>query len=319
MTVLRPLIAATLLLTACRSNPVPPAGAAPRDTDVEATSLLGQPLSRPTLPDDTRRRYEEALVEARQRSYADPGDADALIWLGRRTAYLGRYRDAIAIFTRGIERHPRDARFYRHRGHRYITIRELDRAIDDLDRAASIVSGRPDEVEPDGLPNARNTPTSTLQSNVWYHLALAHYLKGDFERALRAYRACLEVSKNPDMLVATSHWLYMTLRRLGRDAEAARVLEPIRSDLDVIENHAYYRLLLMYKGQLPVAALDSASASGALDDVTTAYGVGNWYLYNGDRDRARAIFQRIVASGNWAAFGAIAAEAELARGLRTED
>jgi tetratricopeptide (TPR) repeat protein len=312
---MRPLLVAALLLASCRSNPVPPASQAAerQSTDIEGTSLLGQPLRRPTLPDDTRRRYEEALVEARQRSYADPGDADALIWLGRRTAYLGRYREAIEIFTRGIERHPRDARFYRHRGHRYITIRQFDRAIDDLERAASIVSGRPDEVEPDGLPNARNTPTSTLQSNVWYHLALAHYLEGDFARALRAYRACLEVSKNPDMLVATSHWLYMTLRRLGRDAEAARVLDPIRSDLDVIENHAYYRLLLAYKGQLPVAALDSASASGALDDVTTAYGVGNWYLYNGDPNRARAIFQRIVASGNWAAFGAIAAEAELAR------
>jgi hypothetical protein len=91
------------------------------------------------------------------------------------------------------------------------------------------------------------------------------------------------------------------------------VLEPIRSDLDVIENHAYHRLLLMYKGELPPDALASASASGALDDVTTAYGVGNWYLYNGDTTRARAMFQRIVASGNWAAFGGIAAEAELAR------
>jgi hypothetical protein len=122
------------------------------------------------------------------------------------------------------------------------------------------------------------------------------------------------------MLVATSHWLYMTLRRLGRDTEAARALEPIRSDLDVIENGAYHRLLLMYKGELPVDSLLSATPSAALDDVTTAYGVGNWYLYNGDAARAEEIFQRIVAAGNWAAFGAIAAEAELAtRRLRTED
>ena len=123
----------------------------------------------------------------------------------------------------------------------------------------------------------------------------------------------MEVSKNPDMLVATSHWLYMTLRRLGRDAEAARVLEPIRADLDVIENGAYHRLLLMYKRELPVDSLLATSSSAALDDVTTAYGVGNWYLYTGDSARATEIFRRIVATGNWAAFGAIAAEAELAR------
>jgi hypothetical protein len=123
----------------------------------------------------------------------------------------------------------------------------------------------------------------------------------------------MEVSKNPDMLVATSHWLYMTLRRLGRGAEAARVLEPIRPDLDIIENGAYHRLLLMYKGVVPVDSLLSASPSAALDDVTTAYGVGNWYLYNGHPARADEIFRRIVDAGNWAAFGAIAAEAELAR------
>ena len=305
-----------LLLVACRSDPAPPPvsqNIESRGGDVEATSLLGRPLSRPALPEETRHRYEEALAEARQRSYADPGDADALIWFGRRTAYLGRYRDAIDIYTRGIQRHSRDARFFRHRGHRYITVRDFDRAIADLERAASITAGDPDEIEPDGLPNARNTPTSTLQSNIWYHLGLAHYLKGDFERALRAYRSCMDVSKNPDMLVATSHWLYMTLRRLGRDAEAAAVLEPIRADLDVIENGAYHRLLLMYKGVLPVDSLLSTSSSAALDDVTTAYGVGNWYLYNGDTARALGIFERIVATGNWAAFGAIAAEAEIAR------
>jgi tetratricopeptide (TPR) repeat protein len=310
-------IATVALLVACQSRPaLPPLPQAPTTEPlnvIEAMSLLGQPLARPVLPEETRRRYEEALAEARLRNYADPGDADAIIWLGRRTAYLGRYRDAIDIYTRGIQRHEGDARLYRHRGHRYITIRELDRAIADLERAAALTGRRDDEIEPDGLPNARNTPTSTLQSNIWYHLGLAYYLKGDFEQALRAYRACMDVSKNPDMLVATSHWLYMTLRRLGRDAEAARVLEPIRADLDVIENGAYHRLLLMYKGTLPVDSLLSATSSAALDDVTTAYGVGNWYLYNGDTARAEEIFRRIVATGNWAAFGAIAAEAELAR------
>ena len=308
------IVAIALVLTACRSAPpVSQPDAADEPTDVEAVSLMGTPLSRPVLPEETRRKYEEALAEARQRHDANPGDADAIIWLGRRTAYLGRYRDAIDIYTRGIQLHPNDSRLYRHRGHRYITIRELDRAIADLERAAAIVAGQQDEIEPDGLPNARNTPTSTLQSNICYHLGLAHYLKSDFEQALRAYRACMEVSTNPDMLVATSHWLYMTLRRLGRDAEASRVLEPIRADLDVIENGAYHRLLLMYKRELPVDSLLSSASSAALDDVTTADGVGQWYLYKGDSARATEIFRRIVATGNWAAFGAIAAEAELAR------
>lgn len=299
------------LVAGCHTVPAPTSGG---EGVVEATSLRGTPLTRPEISAETRARYEQALAEARRQYEADSNNVDAIIWLGRRTAYLGRFREAIDIYARGIRLHPDDARLFRHSGHRYITTRQFDRAISDLERAASLVAGRPDEIEPDGLPNARNIPTSTLQSNIWYHLGLAHYLKGDFERALDAYRECMKVSTNPDMQVATSHWLYMTLRRLGRDAEAARVLEPIRRDLDVIENGAYHRLLLMYKGEIPIDSLAPAVAGAALDDVTTAYGVGNWYLYNGQPTRAREIFQRIVSAGNWPAFGAIAAEAELARG-----
>ncbi|HEU5322314.1 MAG TPA: tetratricopeptide repeat protein, partial [Methylomirabilota bacterium] len=216
----------------------------------EARSLLGRPLFAPPIPDERRQRLEKNLAQAEQEARARPDDADALIWLGRRTAYLGRFREAIAVFTRGREKHPGDARFLRHRGHRYISVRELDKAVADLTRAGEMLRGRPDEVEPDGEPNALGIPTSTLHFNVWYHLGLAHYLRGDFEAALFAYRRCLEVSRDsPDRLVATSDWLYMGLRRLGRDDEARQVLAPITAELKVIENHAYWNRLLMYKGE----------------------------------------------------------------------
>ena len=264
------------------------------------------------LPAEVKAEREAKLAEARAAVERSPGDADALIWLGRRTAYLGRYREAIEIFSRGIAEHPQDARFYRHRGHRYITVRDFDRAIADLEAASRLIAGKPDEIEPDGLPNARNTPTSTLQSNVWYHLGLARYLKGDFSSALAAYEECLKVSTNPDMLAATSHWLYMTLRRLGREEEARRVLEPIHAGMDIIENEAYHRLLLMYKGERSPEDL-RAGASGDLDPPTIGYGVGNWHFYNGRREEAERIFRKVLADGNWAAFGFIAAEADVKR------
>lgn len=264
------------------------------------------------LPPEVQADREAKLSQAREDLEKNPDDADALIWVGRRTAYLGRYREAIEIFSNGIAKHPDDARFYRHRGHRYITIRELDKAIADFEAAARLIEGKPDEVEPDGLPNAKNIPTSTLQSNVWYHLGLAHYLQGDFDKALAAYRRCMGVSKNPDMLVATSHWLYMTLRRLGREAEAREVLAPIHANLDVIENHAYLRLLRMYKGEIPPEELRTG-ADGDLDPPTLGYGLGNWYLYNGRRDEAVKVFREVLAGGNPAAFGSVAAEADLKR------
>ena len=278
----------------------------------EATSLLGKPLVPPAPTAEAKKQLEENLTQAEIVHGRNPDDADAIIWLGRRTAYLGRYRDAIEIFSDGVETHPDDARMYRHRGHRYITVRDLDRAIADLSKAASLTAGKPDQIEPDGQPNARNIPTSTLQSNIYYHLALAHYLKGDFEASLKAWRSCMTYSKNPDMLVATSHWLYMTLRRLGRENEAAAVLKPIETGMDIIENGSYYKLLLMYKGlEKPEALL----TTGTLDAVTLGYGVANWHLYNGRKDRAVPLFRRIVEENErqWPAFGYIAAEAELAR------
>ena len=160
--------------------------------------------------------------------------------MGRRLAYLGRFREAIESFTEGIKKFPLDARFYRHRGHRYITLRRFDLAIDDLTKATKLIKDKPDEVEPDGLPNARKIPTSTLQSNIWYHLGLAQYLTGNYNEALRSYRRCLDVSENPDGLVAATHWIYMTLRRMNKERDAQEELEPISEGMDIIENTGYY-------------------------------------------------------------------------------
>ena len=281
----------------------------------ECRSLLGAPLFAPELSDETRTKREARLAEAEARLADTPDDVEAMIWVGRRTAYLGRYNDAVAIFDRAIERNPENPKLYRHRGHRYVTLRKFDHAIEDLERAAALTAGQPDQVEPDGMPNSRNIPTSTLQTNIWYHLGLAYYLKGDFEQALRCYRRCLAVSKNPDMLCATSHWLYMTLRRLGRDDEAAIVLEPIDEEMDVIENQAYHELLLMYRGERDPEELwaRAAASTASLDPASAGYGIGNWYLEEGQTERAELIYGQILEAGQWPAFGHIAAEAEFAR------
>jgi hypothetical protein len=47
--------------------------------------------------------------------------------------------------------------------------------------------------------------------------------------------------------------------------------------------------------------------------ASSGYGVGNWYLCEGDSARAFEIFEAILASDAWPAFGYIAAEAEVAR------
>ncbi|MBS1242205.1 MAG: Tetratricopeptide 2 repeat-containing protein [Gemmatimonadetes bacterium] len=185
---------------------------------VEAISLLGDSLFRPVLPPATEARFRQQLVDAEADLATRPGSADATIWVGRRLGYLGHFREAIAVFSRGVSEHPNDARFYRHRGHRYITVRRFDRAIDDLLYAVTLTRNRPDVVEPDGAPNARNIPVSSLQSNIRYHLALAYYLKADFRNAARWWGEDLRRARNNDTRVAAGYWLYLSLRRMGQSA-----------------------------------------------------------------------------------------------------
>lgn len=317
-TALSAALSAAALLAACGETGERPGTGGPTELppSAQAISLFGDTLYPPELPPDVLAERAAQLAEARADYDRDPSDADAIIWLGRRTAYLGDYREAIAIYSAAIAKHPGDARMYRHRGHRYITVRQFDDAIADLERAAELIEGLEDEVEPDGLPNARNIPTSTLHSNVWYHLGLAYYLNGDLENALRAYREGLKVSNNPDMLVATSHWLYMTLRRLGREAEAAAALESIHADMDIIENASYHRLLLMYKGELTPDALLAESGSGdPIENATLGYGIGNWHAYSARPKQAERVLRNVLKGPSWAAFGYIAAEADMRRGL----
>jgi tetratricopeptide (TPR) repeat protein len=160
------------------------------------------------------------------------------------------------------------------------------------------------------MPNAQNIPVSSLHTNIWYHLGLAYYLKHDLENALRVYRKGIEASTNDDMFIATMHWLYMTLRLMGQDDEAEQVLEPVHAEMNIIENMAYHRLCLFYKGELAIEELTGQDDSSIMDDAV-AYGLGNWHFYNGNADEARTVWERIIEKGGWASFGYIAAEADL--------
>lgn len=230
---------------------------------------------------------------------------DYLVW--KKDGLPGKLYAGYRYFSKAIPLHPNDARLYRHRGHRYITVRCFDKAIADLKKAASLIKGKPDETEPDGLPNAQNIPTSTLQSNIWYHLGLAYYLKGEYKKAMQAYKECLTVSTNPDMYVATANWLYITLRKLKKTKEAKALLATIHEDMKLIENKTYLDILLFYKRN------ENLFHAGRKPNATYDFGLGNYLWLEGDKNEARKVFQMVVEGKEWSSFGFIAAEVELVR------
>ena len=271
-------------------------------------------LDRILLPEEFRRGQERLLAEAMVALENRPDDVEALIWAGRRLGYLARYLEAVDLYTQGIEDFPEEPRLYRHRGHRFFTLRRFSRAAADLEIAARLMAGRPEEVEPDGLPNERGIPTSTLQSNVWYHLGLAYYVQGEYALAGEAYREGLKASRNPDMLSAMAYWSYLNLLRLDRQGEATEVLLAIDTEMDTIENHDYHRMLMVFKGeQDPEELWAEARTSGSLSLATVGYGVGTWNLLQGDQAAAETIYAEVLEKGQPSSFGFIAAEAEMAR------
>lgn len=276
-------------------------------------SLLGKDLTPQPMPAAFVAEQQAALAALERRLITDPGDLDATIWRGRRLGYLGRYREAVDVLTAALEAHADDARLLRHRGHRYLTLRRIDAAIADFERGLALIAGRPDEVEADGLPNLFNRPTSTLKTNLWYHLGLARYLQGEFSRAAEAYRSALALADNPDMAVAAAYWLQLALRRGGRAAEAAGPLAAAPLDGALLESHDYRQLLLLLAGRATEAELLGAHPDDTLGSATLGYGIGAWHLLEGRPERARAQFEKVAANPGWAAFGVLAAEAELAR------
>jgi len=298
-----------LTLAACSKQGV--------DTEAQdqpvAVSLTGKEFYEPQRSAEQQARLDSLVSVARTNFENDPSEEN-YIWYGRREGYLMHLHEAIAIFSEGLEKYPDSYRLYRHRGHRYISVRKFDNAIADFEMAAKLMEGKPLEVEPDGQPNKLNQPLSTTQFNVWYHLGLAHYLKKDFAKAEEAYLKCLAVCENDDSKIAVLDWLYMTYRRQANLVRANEILAMVTDSMTVIENDSYYQRLRMYKGWLKPEDLlqaDSTSEDYDLNIATQGYGVGNWYLYNGDSTKAINTFEQVVDGKLFAAFGFIAAEAEL--------
>jgi len=277
--------------------------------EYQAISQLGDTLYA-TAPSE---KILKSYTEKQQTYEANPDKLDNLIWYGRFTAYTGDYRKAIAIYSLGLEKFPNESRLLRHRGHRYISVREFDKAIADLSKAVQLIQGKENKVEEDGMPNEQNIPVSTMHGNIYYHLGLAYYLNRNLPAALDAYKNCLNTSPNADNVVSATHWIYMIQRRLSRKEAAQNYLRNIKPNMNVIENTSYYKACLFYQGELQLEEVYNPIAENTPSATALNYAVANWYLYNGKPDQANGIYNTIVSGKDWASFGYIAAETDLVK------
>lgn len=271
--------------------------------------------------DSIKDRSRRTLEAAQARYEADPTLANT-VWYGRVLGFRYRIEEAIAVFSQGLERFPESYELLRQRGHRYLSMRRFAEGKADLARAAELIAGMAEWIEPDGQDNELPVPATSIQFNTWYHLALSHYLLREWDEAEAAYRQCLTWVREDDFdgLTACNDWLYMTLRRRGDTDAAVQVLATVPeglADEAFVEGPSYYRRLRMYRGELaPEDLLSPDKGSQVIHDLETiyatqGYGVGNWHFYSGEPDRARAVFEQILQGRSRFAFGFIAAELDL--------
>ena len=85
--------------------------------------------------------------------------------------------------------------------------------------------------------------------------------------------------------------------------------------MDIIENESYRRLLLLNKQELAEEGLLDTRAEDdvPLANATVGYGIGQWHAMNGRPADAERVWRTVLSGSQWAAFGFIAAEAEIAR------
>jgi tetratricopeptide (TPR) repeat protein len=238
-------------------------------------------------PDTSR-----AVARAESTLAADPQNIDKIIQLGIAQSGVRQYREAIATFTRGLRIAPDNALLYRWRGHRYISVRDFDHALQDLAHG-----------------NGRD---STIYG-IWYHLGVAHYLRGEFAGAATAFARARTIPPDDNELAGSTDWLWMSLSRAGRPAEAAAVRNSVNDAWHITSATAYLQRLRLYRGLITPDQVLTPADSADIAVATLSYGVSNWYLVRGDTVRAREWFSRSVASGGWPAFGFIASEVELGR------
>lgn len=280
----------------------------------EAFSLFGEPLynvvSYPDPENKQQVKFKKAYVDWEK----DPENRENILWLGRQHAYVGKYRDAIHIFTKALEKFPDDPEFLRHRAHRYLSLRMFDHSIRDSEKAVNGMLKNPDFMEPSGLAGAEETTEYTFYTNTFYHLGLAYMMKGDLLNARKAFYDLLKVGINDDHVIMSCYWLYIILKRLGREEEAKEILGHVKPDMHTPVSGGYYDCLKIYKGELkPEDILNESREAGHLSVATSGFGVANMYLFRGDYNRYIEILEKVLATNAWSGFGYLSAEVDLKR------
>lgn len=233
------------------------------------------------------------VAQARKKLDADPKNVALLIGLGDAYAAVWNHRESIKVYDRAFELDKNNATLHLQRGHRYLSIRQFDKARLDLEKAVAM---------------------DAKLAGAWYYLGVLDYVAGRFSKAAADFEKNLAL-QDDDVTkgIGTVDWLYMSHRRGKQDEKAKTLLERVTPDLKIEGNpRLYFNRTLFYKGLRKEDELLAGTPSD-IELTTLCYGIGNFHLVNGDKQKAREYMEKAVGTTAWVGLAFIAAEKDLAQ------
>jgi tetratricopeptide (TPR) repeat protein len=198
-------------------------------------------------------------------------------WLKRAQILASAQRIDLAVkaCSQGLARQNHCGHLFLARGHYYINL------------------GRPQEAAAD-LARARVLLGENWQ--VMYHLALAHYLSGEYQYAEGLYRHMITLFPTETEHVSLYNWLWACLVHQGRLEEAAVVSASVGSSWEPGDDIAYHRVQLFVSGRISLEeALGGKEVQKEINSITTAYGIYNYYQYvKQDAETAETLLKAIL-------------------------
>ena len=273
----------------------------------EAFSFAGKSLySKPPAP-KALAKSDSSIATIKSKGELTEDD---YVEMGKQLVGTARYKQAVENFTEGLAKFPNSYKLLRNRGHRYITLRELEKSIADLTKGEELIRTEPDVME-FGLDGK---PTATVRHQIWYHIGVYHYLKKDYAKSAAAFEQAVATGGDLKNVVGASDWLYNCYQRINEKEKSIALLKPITPESDTDQESPYFRRIMLYKGVITPEELMNvkmAPDSMSVQDVTKMYGLANWYSYKGDQATARTLYSTILKSDAWPGFAYAAAEIEL--------
>jgi len=295
-------------LTACDNSEPKTFDSSKKEAVVEATSFSGNNLYQLEVDSAIMAKYSslirtyELKENLSEQNYIDLGNSYASIY---------QFNNAIKIYTDGLALYPNSFKLLRFRAHRLLSIRKVDEALADLEKALGFMDETyANEVE----YGVDGKMQGTYEHWIYYHLGLGNYLKGNYEKAISAYENCLRTSASGLDKAGSVYWLSTCYFKAQDTEKGEQILADFVFDPDTDLNYSYSLRILLHQGKKKPQDLmdtDKPIEEWTKGEVSLAFDIGNWYIRKGQEAKGLSIHQKLLGSPYWNVWVYVVTEKDL--------